>query len=420
MEFIEFKAPDGVQLNEGEMALMSQVNGWMKKNFEKFTTGQKTGEQYAQEISAKLAEEGISKDTIDKLQNALKTQGEVLAGMREKGNPGAPKTIASILKEKEAELKSVKEGRSSMSFEIEAKEASTIMTTTHIDPQPNHYLPTPTVLPGIVRMVEPSQVIANYVSTGTISTPRIVWVNEKNGEGDAEFIPEGALKPLADLRVETEDENAKKVAVASKVSEEMLDDIPWMETEIRRLLTDKVLKKINKEIMTGDGAGANLNGILNRVGGYVQTCLNGTVKEPGLAEVLLAAATQIRNLGFDGRLIAFVNPCDWAASRMRKDGDGNIVDLRGVLDNITVVETSEIELGSFLIGDMSLFILEIYKALRVEVGWENDDFRRNLRTILAEARVLLRISDNHIGGFVYDTIANVKNLIAVPDPVPEP
>lgn len=420
MEINKFIVPDGAQLTDGEIKFIEGLDEWLEGNLRKLIRGQKSTDEYVKEISDKLAEGGVSKESIEKIQETLRQQGMAITSMKEVGVPSAPKTIASILTEKAEELKAVKERKSPMSFDIEIKEPSTVMTTTHISPQPNPYLPTPTVLSGINRIIEPTQVIASYLSAGTISSPRVVWVNEVHGEGDAEFIAEGALKPLTDLKVETEDENAKKVAVATKVSEEMLEDIPWMESEIRRLITNKVIKKINKEVLAGDGIGANLNGILNRVGGYVQTCLNGTVDNPGLAEVLLAAATQIRNMGFDGRLTAFVNSCDWAAAKMRKDANGNIVDLRGVLDNINVVETSEMPLGEFFIGDMLLFILETYKSLRVEVGWENDDFRRNLLTLLAEARILLRISSNNLGAFVYDKVATVKNLIATVEETPEP
>lgn len=348
------------------------------------------------------------------LKSALEAQGIKLKELEEKGAVYKTKSIGDILYEKRDELKAVKEKKDRLSFEIEFKAPGTMLTTTNITPQPNPYLPAPTILPGINRVIEPERVITDYISQGTISTPRVVWVNEVNGEGDAEWVGEGQLKPLVDFDWQTEDEAAKKIAAVVKVSEEMLDDIPWMQDEIERLLRDKVRKGIDNGVLNGDGSGVNLDGIFNRVGGYVQTCLNGSISNPGLAEVLLAAATQIRNIGFTGRLIAFVNPCDWAKAKMRKDENGNIIDLRGVLDGITVVETSEMTAGSFFIGDMRLFVLDVYKALRVEIGWENDDFRRNLRTIIAESRLLLRISSNNIGAFVHDTIANVQTLIAAP------
>lgn len=348
------------------------------------------------------------------LKSALDEQGTVLKSLTEKSNDQKAKSLGELLQENAEVLKEVKMKEGRLTLDLDTKAAGTILTTTNVTPQPNPYLPAPQIIGGVNRLVQTRQVITDYISKGTISEPRVVWVNQVSGEGDAEFVGEGELKKLVDSKWETEIENAKKVAAVVKISEEMLDDIPWMESEIDRLLRNKVDREINEQVLSGDGTGANLEGITPRVGGYVQACLNGKVEGPGLAEVLLAAATQIRSLGFTGRLIAFVNPCDGAASKMRKDADGNIVDLTGVLDNITVVETPEIAAGNFLIGDMSLFILEVYKALRVEIGWENDDFRRNLRTIIAEARVLLRISSNDLGAFVYDTFANVQTLIAAP------
>jgi hypothetical protein len=47
----------------------------------------------------------------------------------------------------------------------------------------------------------------------------------------------------------------------------------------------------------------------------------------------------------------------------------------------------------------------------VKLGFENDDFTKNLVTYVAEMRVHSFVSDNDAGFAIYDTFDNVKALI---------
>ena len=113
----------------------------------------------------------------------------------EKGVVSA-KTLREFLGENKEKLLEIKSTRST---EFEMKAADIITTTGNVAPQPNPYLPAPTVFPNINPVVTPSQRILDYVSRGTVSSPAVVLINEVNGDGDAEWVPEGGLKPLMDF-----------------------------------------------------------------------------------------------------------------------------------------------------------------------------------------------------------------------------
>jgi HK97 family phage major capsid protein len=302
-------------------------------------------------------------------------------------------------------IKAIKTSRQSLPFDN--MKAASLITTGNVLPTPNPYLPSTTVLPGIVPVTRPSQRIIDFISRGIINTPNIALINEVNGEGDAAFVAEGAVKPLMDFDFRTEDAKAKKIAVSVKISEEMLADIDFMAAETERLISDKLQRFLGTKILTGTGLLDEIKGVAAYAGGYAQTCLNGKITAPGLPEVLRAAAAQIRSLGFDGKLTAFVNPCDYTENVLRKDANGQLLDLSGTLEGIEVVATGEIAPDNFLIGDLSKYKFYVYKDYTIRYGYDSGDFRSNIVTIIAEMRVVAIMSQNEIGALVKDSISAV-------------
>jgi HK97 family phage major capsid protein len=352
-------------------------------------------------------------DAIEAIKTAIEEmRGKIKVGHEEKGT-----SWVDFYTEHAEKFKKFRENRQDIPFN-EMKAATLITTTTNILPAPNPYIPATTILPGIVPVTLPSQRIIDYISKGTINTPNIVLINEVNGEGDAAFVPEGGLKPLMDFDFKTEDAKAKKIAVRLKISDEMLQDVAFLASETERLISQKLQRFLRTKILTGTGTGDEIKGVAAYAGGYTQTCLNGKITAPGLPEVLRAAASQIRSLGFDGKLVAFVNPCDNTENVLRKDSTGQLLDVTGVLEGIEVIETGEIAAGNFLIGDISKYKLYVYKDYSIRYGYglngSNSDFETNVITIVAEMRVIGIMSQNEIGALVKDSIATVIAAIETP------
>ena len=271
-----------------------------------------------------------------------------------------------------------------------------------------------TVLPGVVAIIHPTSHVLEHVRTQTITNPSIFVVNEVVGEegGDFEWTEEGALKPYVDFGFEVESVTARKIAAFSKTSREMLADVPFMQAETTRIITGKYERKLANEVLRGVGGNDSIFGVLHYASDYTQLCLNGKVVKPGLSEVLFATATQIRNMGFEGMLTAFVNPCDWAAEMMRKKDDGELLKMNELLEGITLVPTGEMSPDEYFIGDMSVYTLYVYENFAISYGYENDDFRRNLISLVAESRMYGFVPMNHYGALVADSVANVAGLIA--------
>jgi HK97 family phage major capsid protein len=371
------------------------------------------------EIETKLTDfsgklEAIEKakygDTIDAIKAAI----EDLKGKVKVETEKPAQTWKSFYEEHKDDFRKLRETRQDLPFS--EMKAATIVTTSNITPTPNPYYPSTTLIQGVFPVVNPSQRILDYVSKGTVGTPNVALINEVNGEGDAAFIAEGALKPLMDFDFKTENAVVKKIAVKVKVSEEMLDDIEFMASETERLIFDKLQRKLRAKVLSGTGTGTEIKGVATYAGGYAQSCLNGKIASPGLPEVLKVAASQIKSLGFDGNLVAFVNPCDYTENVLRKDANGQLLDFSEILKGIEVVETGEVDPDDFLIGDLSKYRFLVYKDYSIRYGYGTNaagsDFETNVITIIAEMRVLGIMSQNEIGALVKDSISTVIGNIS--------
>jgi tetrahydromethanopterin S-methyltransferase subunit B len=350
-------------------------------------------------------------------------------GMIEKnganGNGNARKTIKDIVFEKAQSLETMSKNDAATGVKIGFKmyqkdmpDFMGVVTKPSVTPQPNAYLPAPTIAAGVVPVMQTQPKILDAVRKQPITTPSLVTINRTPVEGDFEWTAEGSIKPFLKFGYETELVTARKLPARTKTSREALSDIAFIQADTEMILEDTYKRKLSSEILNGDGQKSSVDGEYRILGlkhyapTYVQVCMNGSIENPGISEVLKAAATQIRNMGAEGQLVAFVNPCDWAIETMRKDKNGALLDVSKLLDGITVVETGEIETGEFLIGDLSVFTLYVYEDFEISYGYSNDDFDRNLVSVVAEGRVFGFVSSNNVGALCADSIASVKALIA--------
>ncbi len=89
-----------------------------------------------------------------------------------------------------------------------------------------------------------------------------------------------------------------------------------------------------------------------------------------------------------------MHPADWARITMLKDADGNYImgqpgtTIAQRLWGLPVVTTQAVPVDKFLVGDFrrAATLYDRWSA-RVETGYVNDDFTKNMVTILAEERL---------------------------------
>lgn len=261
--------------------------------------------------------------------------------------------------------------------------------------------------------------VQNWTDNGTTDRVSLAYVDEVGQEGDAAFIGEGVIKPLIDIDYQIRYSAAKKVAGKIKVSEEALDDIPFMQAEINRKLRQRHDLALQQGILNGDGTGANLLGITEVAAGFVAGGLAASVDNAQNYDVIVATYNQIL-VTSDSNYIpnaVFLHPTDATLMKLTKDTNNNYIlppfisQSGDVINNVRVVQNTKIPVGFFLMGDFTKAHVRTYKDYSVRVGYTGDDFEKNLVTILGESRVHLWISENEKIAFVYDEFATAKTAL---------
>lgn len=318
-------------------------------------------------------------------------------------------------------IKRYQNGQSREIPQFELRAASSPMTPS------NTLANTVTVQPGIVPDIAPGfndirrlqPTFWDYIPKGRTSKAQYIWVNKKvpANSGAAAFIGPGVAKPGVSFTLEAEASNAKKIAVSLKTATELLDDVDGFETMIRSELTYQLKQKANTVLMTGAVSSTQPAGIQTISVAYSLTGVQ--TPEPNNFDVIRAVVAQLAVGFFAGLPVTvFVNPVDAANMDLTKSPSQGVyilppfstADGRRVAGAI-VVEDNNVPAGYFQAACLDLYKILMYQDLTIMFGWENDDFTKNLVTVIGEMRLHQFYSANDAGAFIYDTFANVKTLI---------
>lgn len=409
----DLELPAGVNLTDNEKKGLEMIWGQIKSAIEDMAMNMKSGEEITANVKSELEKVGITGEKLEKLEKAIKAQGEALTMMKGAGSAHTETLDAQIKSfvEDKANIDAAMK-KQSVSRDIVLKDAA-LMTTTNAKPAIEAW--NVEVDRTIHATTEEANAIYPRLAKGSTSSPIIKWVNRVDKEGGAAFIEEGAMKPLEDWNYETETSEAKKIAVSCKVSTEMLSDAPFMRAEINRLLREDLMKVVDEKLLTGTGSSGEIKGITVGAAGYTSSDLDDKITTPNYADAIRAAILQLWMLNYTPNIL-FVNPVDKAMIDLTKDTTGRYIssELMAIMRGLTIIETTRIEKGKFLLMDSSKWTVRPYEALRLEYGWENDDFRKNLVTVIAEMRLHSYHSDVDNGSIVYAEFATVMAALEKP------
>lgn len=264
-----------------------------------------------------------------------------------------------------------------------------------------------TIDTNIVTGVRRRLTIADLLGSGTISGNAITYFVEGALEGDFTTVAEAGAKPqlhYADATAVTD--SLKKIAGFIKESDEMIEDLPFLVSAINgRLLYNLALFE-EDQLLSGNGTGTNLQGVLNRTG--VQTEAAATaVSGADNADAVFRAITKVQTgAGLDADGIA-INPADYQKFRLSKDSNGQYfgggffsgqygngeIAVQPPLWGLRTVVTPAVASGTVVVGAWQQGG-SVYRkgGIRVESTNSHDtDFTSNLVTIRAEERVALAV-----------------------------
>ena len=256
----------------------------------------------------------------------------------------------------------------------------------------------------VVQTFRPQTTIADLLGKGSISGNAISYLVEGAREGAFNTVAEGGAKPQMHYVNPTAVVDAlKKIAGFIKLTDEFLEDAPFLKSEIDgRLLYDLAWFE-EQQLLNGNGTGQNVLGLLNRSG--IQTEAGTSLADnPDSIFRAITKVSTASGLRADGVVI---NPTDYQALRLAKDGNDQYYGggffagqygQGGIPDNpplwgLRTVVTPAIAAGTVLVGAFSQAATLYRKGgVRVEATNSHDtDFTNNLVTIRAEERVALAV-----------------------------
>ena len=256
----------------------------------------------------------------------------------------------------------------------------------------------------------------NVLQTRSTSSNVISWVAQASKEGAAGQTAEGALKNQIDFDLVVSSENVKKTTAFIKVSNEMLDDIDWMQSEIEAELMRELYKAIENGAFSGAGTGATLKGVNTVATAFAITGadFNEPITNANEVDVLVAGNLQIELAEQGSANYAFLNPRDVASLKVAKVSgtDKRYIDrLQAIgssllLDGVTkIIPTTLVPAGTFLMGNFDKAFLVEKDGVKYDLGYENDDFTKNFVTLRAEWRGAVVVKTNDRTAFVKGTFS---------------
>lgn len=247
---------------------------------------------------------------------------------------------------------------------------------------------------GVLPQLQRPLTLLDLLPSAPMSGSNIPYTQEGGAFTGAAETAEGAEKPEAGITFTDAEAIARVIAAWMKLQKAALSDVPALRGVIDQRLRYLVLRRLEAQVINGNGTAPNLRGILNTSGiGSVAYDANELVADQvltGITNVLLADALAD---------VIVMHPTDWAAVLKVKADDGHYYGggpfsvTPQVMWGVNLLASQAVPLGHVLVGDLSigaqLFVREGIQVLFSDS--DGTDFRENRVTLLGEGRFALPV-----------------------------
>lgn len=366
-------------------------------------------------------------EDAQKLQKRLDEIDEHIKELKDNaGGPGKEKTGKYV----DFVMKNIK-GEGESSLDVEDRNYSAKMTIKAAD-----LMTTVNVQPNVAGGFSP--LFGNYIDKEIGHVPKAdpflmklitvkhqpgtesIWYTDRiNEDGDAQFIAEGALKPLVDAEWKTTKKGVKEVALRWKFTKRLMKHAPSVVDDFREHANELIENKMDDNLLTGDGTGNQLEGLFHLSGAFiVPPALANYYTNANIYDAIMAMATRIRLNNFKGNITAVLNTVWMAKMQGIKTPNGEYIippfvtkDGKNV-GEVRVEFTNRIADTKIVVGDLKKFVAVIAEDVEYDEGYENDDFSKNLVSRKLEAFLGTYVKASNAGAIIDDDIATVLTAIA--------
>ncbi|EEH4116362.1 phage major capsid protein [Salmonella enterica subsp. enterica] len=386
------KSADDQPQTIGEVsAKLSDIMNQVKNFGEDVTKKMQAGETVTEELKQRTDE---SLTQMAELKERL-TELEQKSARRQEEQPQAVKTLGQMVIESEAFKGMSSAERKGIRVQMSRKDLMNVTATTGSGTSTTNSLVVADRIPGIIAPPERTLTIRDLLAPGETDSASMEFVQETGYTNNAAPVPEGTKKPQSEITFELKTSPVRTIAHTFKASRQILDDAKGLASYIDARARYGLRLKEELQLLSGDGTGANILGIIPQASTFSQkvTLASATAIDRMRLAVLQAVLAEYPASGI------VLNPIDWAAIELTKDGEGRYIIAQPVngsvarLWGLPVVETQAMTQNNFLTGAFSM-AAQIFDRMEIEVllSTENeDDFVRNMVTIRAEERLAMTV-----------------------------
>lgn len=279
--------------------------------------------------------------------------------------------------------------RTSVQLDFDVLDFKTLVTLTDMSPQRERL--------DMVSMALEERTVADLLLQGTTTRGGVEYYEETTVTNGATTVAEGTAKPESALGWTLRQEPVRKIATWIPATDEVLDDNPFLQSQIEGRLRYMVQRVEEAQIVSGNGVGQNLLGILNR--GIQTTAKGGSEPNPDAIYRAMQLIRGASGSGFAEPTAVVMNPTNWTAIQLLKTADGLYIwghpsepgpeRIWGKL----VRQTTGIAAGTALVGAFRPHA-EVIRRTGISVTLSSEhatNFIENKVTILAEERLGLAV-----------------------------
>ena len=209
------------------------------------------------------------------------------------------------------------------------------------------------------------------------------------------FVHEGADKPESVIEWDLLDLKVPTIATYVRASRQILSDAGELGRIIDRYLRHFLELKLEQQIITGTGTGAQMKGLTHADNRVAFTPTSG---DTGIESISRALGTLANSYEIQANLV-ILNPVDYRAmQRTRAVTDGQFLwgDPNGANSEqvwaVDIHQTPAMTQGSFAITDTEqVGTFRLREDAQIMTGYTGNQFTQNLVTILGELRALLTV-----------------------------
>jgi len=261
----------------------------------------------------------------------------------------------------------------------------------------------PTRLPGFVELLQAPLKLRNLITVGATDTSVIEWIQQTAVAAAAAEVAEATAttgasgtKPESGMSFSLQHTNTEIIAHYIPTTRAALADMAQLRTLIDTQLVDGVARRLNTQILKGDGSAPNLKGILSWGVQSQDDVVNGITAARKI-ERIMAAITKIR-LAYLEPTAVLLHPNDYQEIRLAKDAMGQYyfgppsVAGEAQIWGLPMIEDVTVDQGSPVVGDWKQAVLYVQEDVSITATDSHSDwFVRNMIAVLAEGRYALAV-----------------------------